>query len=282
MVVEPTLSFYYLAFNLLDPVLGKNRALRQAFSEALDHPHWILTFTGGAGRAMNTVLGPGVLDSASRLSGNQSAPGARLKTVAELLAKAGHPGGKGLPPFQLDMRGSDEFNHEFAERYAKDLAQVGVRLAVTYNSFEDYLEKAKAGKLQISYGGWALDYPDPVNGLQLLYGPNHAPGPNEEFQLAEFNRLHEQLQFMDPVPRAKRGPRMEEIVVQEVPALGYVPYDYRSTIRGQSGLIHPRIEVFRFDPGIRFHPRPDRNGNPGASEVGSGRPAHASLRFHEG
>jgi oligopeptide transport system substrate-binding protein len=98
----------------------------------------------------------------------------------------------------------------------------------------------KQSNLQISYGAWGMDYPDPENAYQLLYGTNKAPGPNESnFDHAGYNAFFEQMSAMDPGPkRAALIQRMEELVQEEAPwALGYYHTYYR--------VAHPWLLNFR-------------------------------------
>ena len=80
------------------------------------------------------------------------------------------------------------------------------RLIDLYTYRDDIVE----AKEQIFQAGWFLDYPDPVNFLQLFWGDN--AGVHEEFNNTarydspDFNKVYEQLQAMQPADenRAKR------------------------------------------------------------------------------
>jgi ABC-type transport system substrate-binding protein len=82
----------------------------------------------------------------------------------------------------------------------------------------------KQGNLQVSYGGWGLDYPDGENVYQLVYGPNKAPGPNESnYDNPEMNKLYEQIAIMESGPkRAALIQKMDDILQEDSPwAMGY-------------------------------------------------------------
>jgi ABC-type transport system substrate-binding protein len=57
LFTSPTLKLYYLGINMDDPVLGKNKALRQAVNAAFDTARWE-TYYRGRVRALNTVAPP--------------------------------------------------------------------------------------------------------------------------------------------------------------------------------------------------------------------------------
>ena len=43
-------------------------------------------------------------------------------------------------------------------------------------------------------GGWAMDYPDPQNVIQLLISKNHPPGPNSTFYSnPKVDKLYQEL-----------------------------------------------------------------------------------------
>ncbi len=88
------------------------------------------------------------------------------------------------------------------------------------NNFPNFLDKAKKGKLQFWFDGWALDYPDAENVLQLLISKNQSPlGPNSTFYSNEkIDRLFEKLKSL---PNGKEKydlmVEMEKIVNEELP-----------------------------------------------------------------
>lgn len=224
--IDTGVSFYYVSFNMKDKVVGTNKFLRQALSSAVDREKWIELFTNGRGKKAVTSLPPGVAD---RPVNTHIKYDFNLPLAKELLKKAGFPGGSGLPVLSMDMRGADSLSRQLGEFFVQQFGAINVKLNVIYNTFPAFLEKMKQGNLQISYGGWTLDYPDAENVFQLLYGKNAAPGPNEaNFDMQEMNKLYEQMAIMET--GAKRGAiiaRMDDILQEECPwALGYYHAKY--------------------------------------------------------
>jgi oligopeptide transport system substrate-binding protein len=227
--VEPGLIFYYVSFNMKDKVVGSSKLLRQAISSAIDRDKWIELFTNGRGRKMVTALPAGIPDRPKNAALKYDF---NLERAKDLLKRAGYPGGKGVPTLRLDMRSADSASRQLGEFFQTQFAQIGLKLEVVYNTFPAFLEKMKNGDLQISYGGWHMDYPDAENVYQLLYGPNQAPGPNDSsFNHPEMNKLYEKMAFMDSgADRAATIERMEAILQEEVPwAFGYYHTDYYLT-----------------------------------------------------
>jgi len=226
LTTEASTVFYFVAFNMLDSLVGKSKFLRQAFSSAIDRKKWIELFTNNRGKEMTTALPPGI---EGRVPEAKTKYKFDLAKAKKLLAQAGYPKGKGLPVLKFDMRGADTVNRQMGDFFTHQLAKIGIQLKIVYNTFPAFLEKMKHGNLQVSYGGWALDYPDAENVYQLLYGPNKAPGPNDtNFDYPLMNRLYEKMAVMLPnQERSKLIKRMDDILQEEVPwAFGYYKTQY--------------------------------------------------------
>lgn len=228
--------FWFLNFNVQDKVLA-NKALRQAIGSAIDRAKWIELFTNNRGRKMDTVLPPGVPDRVANPSLKYDYDLSRAKA---LMKKAGYPDGKGLPTITFDMRGADTVNRQMGDFFTGELAKIGVRLNVIYNTFPAFLEKQNQGRLQMSYGGWILDYPDAENAYQQLYASKTNPIINNSFfNHPRYNALFEKMSVMEPgAARAKLIREMDDIVQEEVPwAFGF----YRDNFV----LVHPWVPNFR-------------------------------------
>src|SRR5437867_368363 len=99
---------------------------------------------------------------------------------------------------KFDLRGADTTSRQLGDFISQQFAQIGVKTDVIPNTFPAFLEKIKQGDVQVSYGGWSMDYPDAENIYQLLYSPNRAPGPGEaNYESKEYDKLYEQIESMD-------------------------------------------------------------------------------------
>lgn len=212
----PTLTYWWLAFNMKDPLLGKNINLRKAIAHAVDMDKYIQLFTNNTGQRANSILPPGILgyDPSATLPYEYN-----LEKAREFLIKAGYPGGKNLPELVYDTRAESKISHDQAEYFKSQLALIGVKLRIVKNNFKQYLEKSRTGHLQFFQDGWTLDYPDAENIFQLLISANHAPGPNSSFYNSpELDSLYEKLSKM-PEGEEKKALilKMEKMVNDDLP-----------------------------------------------------------------
>jgi ABC-type transport system substrate-binding protein len=220
--VTSDLTVFYIAFNMRDPILGKNKYLRQALSLVYDSDLYNEIYLNG--RAINAQgpLPPGIFGYDPALKNPYKTND--IAKAKELLAKAGYPDGidpRTGRPLELTFDiGSDSTRaREEAAFDMRCFEQLGIKMKLQVNTFSQYLERARKGTYQITSSGWQADYPDPENFLQLLYGPNAPPNPNHSaFFSPEYDALYERMKTMEDSPeRAAIIHRMVAIVVEECP-----------------------------------------------------------------
>lgn len=235
---SPTLIYWWIAFNLKDPIIGKNLFLRKAVAHGVNIDKYIKLFTYNVAQKANSIYPPGIpgYNPSAELPYKYD-----VSLAKEYLKQAGYPDGKGLPTIQFDVRGSDTRKRQMGEFIQQELRAIGIKLEININTFPAFLEKARSGKLQMWQGGWVLDYPDAENVLQLLYSPNMAPGPNySQFRNAEFDELFTQLKEMEDGPeKHKLMAKMETIVNNELPWV--MQYYSRNYI-----LVHEYLKNYRY------------------------------------
>lgn len=233
-----TLTYWWISFNMNDPILGKNLNLRKAIAHAINVDKYIETFTNNIGLKANSIYPPGIpgYDPTIRLPYEYN-----IETAKKLLAEAGYPNGKGLPELIYDTRESSTTQRQRAEFIKVQLEKIGIRLKIETNTFPSFIKKAKEGKLQLWLDGWSLDYPDSENVLQLLTTKNHPPGPNATYYSnKEFDKYFEKLKLLsNDSEKFALMKEMEAIVNKDLPwALLYYSRDYI--------LYHNRLKNFRY------------------------------------
>ncbi|MBT3583863.1 MAG: hypothetical protein HN509_03070 [Halobacteriovoraceae bacterium] len=248
--IFPTLTYWWLSFNMKDELLGKNKNLRYAIAHAVNIDRYIRDFTNNIGQKANSIFPPGVpgYNPSNRLPYKYD-----LKIARDYLKKAGFPEGKGLPQLIYDVRGTSATNRQQAQYIKKELAAIGIKIRYELNTFPAFLEKSRSGKLQFWQDGWAMDYPDPENSLQLLITKNHSPGPNSTFYSnPEFDGLFNQLKLLqDGEKKRKLMEKMENIIFEEMPwimqyyARNYILYHKRLKNFRHSDLIYNNMKYLR-------------------------------------
>ncbi len=216
---EEALTCEYIAFNMRDPLVGTNRALRQAIAYALDVEEFIKIMLNGRAEPLRTIV-PQPIAGSERDVAVDYYEYDPVKAKAKL-AEAGYPEGVGLPEIQFDFRSTQKEIRQGFEFVRHQLAMIGIVAVARYHTFSAYLSRVESGNFQVSTSGWFADYPDAENFYQLLYGRNRPPGPNiSAFENAEYDALYEQIRFMENgAERFAKFARMSEIVREEVPII---------------------------------------------------------------
>jgi ABC-type transport system substrate-binding protein len=212
----PTLTYWWLAFNMRDPILGKNLYLRKAIAHAINMDRYIQIFTNNTGQRSNSMLPPGIFgyNPSSTLPYSYDPVRAR-----DFLTKAGFPNGKNLPEFIYDTREETKISLDQANFFKQELAQIGIKLKVVPNDFKQFLEKSRTGRLQFFQDGWTLDYPDAENVFQLLTSVNYPPGPNASFYTNKnIDIMYQKLSNLpDGTEKKNLIKKMESIIQNDLP-----------------------------------------------------------------
>lgn len=219
MYTAEYLSVSYLKFGMDDPIVGKNKALRQAIAYALNARGFVDLMLNSRGVPLNTII-------PIPIAGSEKDVGpfwyeSNLEMAKKKLAEAGYPDGKGLPELVVEYRGTNKDVRQMFEFVRNELAAAGIKMRANFQTFSNFLKKTNAGNFQIADAGWGADYPDAENFYQLLYSKNKAPGPNDgNFSNAEYDKLYETIKYMEHGPeRLKLFKTMNEIIKEEVPLI---------------------------------------------------------------
>ncbi len=222
---------YYVGFNMEDDVVGANRKLRQAMSLAFDTQWRIENLLNGRGVSAQGPIPPGIFGYEPDYDNPYKGPD--LERARGLLAEAGYPGGVDEDGRRLtityDIGVAGPAAEQRAQAFADDMEAIGITVRVRTNTWAEFLRKIHEGGFQVFSLGWVLDYPDPENFLQLLYGPNKAPGPNNTlYDNPRYNELFEQMRAMHNTPeRLGIIQQMRDIVVEDcvwIPSVHSVSY----------------------------------------------------------
>ncbi len=229
LLSSPTLSIYYIGFNLDDPVVGKNKKLRQALSCAFNPELLVQYYNGRVTPVYGPLPGP--------LAGFKPKPTAysyNIEKSKQLLIEAGYP--NGINPatgrrleLMLEVGDATPDVRQVVDLMAGMFDKVGVVLKANYNNWPAFLDKMDRRQAQLFRLGWTADYPDAENFLQLFCGANASPGPNHSnYANSEFDRLYERMRTMLPGSEKDRlCEQMADIVIEDCPwVFMYQPMDF--------------------------------------------------------
>jgi ABC-type transport system substrate-binding protein len=152
-----------------------DRRVRLALLHAVDRAGLVHDVHLGRYTAARGILPPGMLAFNPKLA----APEYRPERARELLAQAGYPGGRGLPPIQVTSSVKADAvlrEHDYLRRA---LAAVGVTLDFVYvNDWPSFSKALAERRLAAFMYAWYADVPDPDNFITKLF---HSRSPRNLF-----------------------------------------------------------------------------------------------------
>lgn len=216
----PSLRLGYFAFNMEDPVLGPNKALRHAMTCAFDTEAWIQLYNGRITRPTGPVP--------EGLAGHDPEYNPfpfDLERARRLMVEAGYPEGRDPATgrrlqITLELGSADNAElRQSAELFAFFMSRIGLQINLSYNNGPAFFEKLERKQAPLFFLSWLADYPDAENFLQLFYGPNASPGPNRcNYRNPAFDALYEIVKVMpDSEERTELYRRMSRMIVDDAP-----------------------------------------------------------------
>lgn len=184
-------TYYTIAFNCLK-FPTNNRRVREAISLALDH-ETVISLIGG--RPLNdTIRGP-VAETNYYYDETLPAPEYNLERARQLLAEAGFPGGKGIPPIELVWSRVWDVEAKTVQVLQEGLKQIGINAVSIPMNFAPILSKEStpetAGQLCFIVSDPTIDaVPD-----QLMQNMYHTGGI---YDFTFFSRTPDGLE-LDPL-----------------------------------------------------------------------------------
>jgi len=239
----PLLDFIFRGFNMEDELLGgytpEKVALRKALCTAMDWEEQNDAFYNGTNIVYDGMIPPGLAGYPKNGVAPDSYRGPNLQLARKLLAEAGYPGAKRLPPIEFyTSRGGN--NQEQVEMLARQLGKIDVELKPHLVDFSTLMENVDNKKAPMFAFAWGSDYPDAENNLALFYGPNKSPGSNHfNYEREDYDKLYEKIRVMEPSPeRTALYAKMRDMVYQDAAFAG-------SMARTRYYLWNPRLKNFK-------------------------------------
>ena len=228
LIKGPSPSVEYFGFNMDDPVIGRNKPLRQAISMAYDRQTFIDRYLNGRGKVANGPIPPGfpTYDGGRDYAlAHFDLPAARAK-LAEAIRINGGP----LPKLKVLFGNTETTTEQAGEYFKSQMAQIGLAVEPDYRPWARFLEMIDNKQAQMYALGWVADYPDEQDFWQLFYSKNKGVGGLDSSNYANpaFDALYEQTSVMPAGPtRTALYNRMQAMVLDDCPWMcTYYPIDY--------------------------------------------------------
>lgn len=157
--IDPYLGTYFYRFNINRPCLNEPR-VRRALAMAVDRRAIVEHILRGGQRPAQAFTPPGM---------GGYVPPAGIPTDFEgarrLLAEAGYPGGRGLPPFELLFNSSE--SHQLIAEAVQEMwrRELGVDVHLVNEELKSTQDARRTGNYQILRSVWIADYADPASFL---------------------------------------------------------------------------------------------------------------------
>jgi len=236
----PAAQINYLGMNQNLYAPFKDQRVREAICRSIDIDAMVTGLFGGAAFRLNGQVTPGVAGFNPDLKPIAFEP----ERARKLLADAGFPDGKGMPPVKV---ATTEPNKDQAQYLAAQLKKVlGMPAEVEIVERATFIKSMNAGEVPFFPWGWSAGYPDAMYFLaQVWYGPsiyNRARWKNIEFDQV----IEEAQRTPDNTARYSLYNKAEKILLDD---WGTCPL----TTRMQIAAVKPNVSgvqltAFRFRP----------------------------------
>ncbi|MEO7176500.1 MAG: ABC transporter substrate-binding protein [Saprospiraceae bacterium] len=199
------------------------RPVRQALNYALDRQAMMRTLRNGIGNPANSGFSPAGLPSTDP----SVAPGYEYnpQKASTLLAKAGYPGGKGLPEIVIH---TNKDYLDICTYVSKQWENIGIRNRVEVLETATLREQMRQGEIGLFRASWIADYPDAESFLTVFYGPNPAPPNYTRYVNKDFDNLYDQaMNIANDTLRYKSYQDLDKMIIEDAPCI-FLFYDQTS------------------------------------------------------
>ncbi len=220
LLTGPYLNTEYLGFNL-NPTDKENplliKEVRQAINRGFDREKMLQYLRNGIGYAGVSGFIPKGMPSfdPKRVKGYHYDPGKAL----QLLAQAGYPNGKGLPPIQLSVSAS---YLDLCQYIQHELSNIGITIELDVQQPAQQRQMMRNYQLSFFRGSWICDYPDAENYLSLFYSKNLQPNGSNYTHYVNplFDQLFEKSQtILDVTERNDYYTRLDSLLMEDAPVV---------------------------------------------------------------
>jgi peptide/nickel transport system substrate-binding protein/oligopeptide transport system substrate-binding protein len=226
--IWPTLGTQAVRFNVERAPFSDVR-VRRAFAHAIDPALVVERVLEGCVPPARGILPPalpGYSPAVRRLAFDR-------EQAKKLLAEAGFPGGKGLPPIPYHFNSGD-LNQRIAELLQAQLREIGVKLELRRLDWAAHLKVIDDGGAGFFRQSWIADYPDPENFLTVLFHSRNvgAAGNTSRYRNPRIDALLDEADAMAPgTARDRRYHQVEQTLLDDAVWVSLYHYASRALIK---------------------------------------------------
>jgi oligopeptide transport system substrate-binding protein len=237
-ITLPTLSIYYIGFNVQKPPFDDQK-VRQAFNYAIDKDKLVEVVLKKMQLKAEGILPPGMPGYNENLQGYPYDP----EKARQLITESKYGDASNLPEMTLNVSGGGGTAARQVEAIVEMYKQnLGIDIAIQQTDWATYLWDVRAHRYQM-FGltaGWIADYPDPQDFLDILF---HSESRNNDMEYSnpEVDKLLEEARAeRDSEKRMELYQQAEEIIVEDAPIAPLThDADYWLTKPYVEGMIYP-------------------------------------------
>ena len=173
--IMPQLGLGYYSFNVKRAPFD-NAKVRKAFQLAIDRELLVKKVVQGGQQPAFALVAPGLSDASAsedfRAKGGDLLKNNDIDTAKRLLAEAGYPEGKGLPPVTLLYNTSE--THKMMAEAIQEMwkMNLGVSVQLSNQEWKVFLDSLDRHDFQVARDTWVGDYADPMTFIELFETTN--------------------------------------------------------------------------------------------------------------
>jgi peptide/nickel transport system substrate-binding protein/oligopeptide transport system substrate-binding protein len=231
VIRKPVLSILLFGFNLERPPFDRPK-VRQAFNYAVDKIRMNHEIQANRYAVARGILPPGMPGYNPEVQSYSYDP----DRAKELLAQAGHAGGKGLEPITINSTLKSTEIRQECEAVRRYLQSIGVEAELGgFDDWPTFQRALEQGETQIFRYAWYADYPDPDGFLYPLF---HSQSANNYFRYRNptvDGLLDEARRETDDLRRVKLYREAEQLILNDAPGVMFLHRTYEA-------LFQPYVE----------------------------------------
>lgn len=219
----------WIALNMKDPLIAKNKSLRQALSLAMDRKEFNDVVLNGRSRLPTGLIPDIYKEHISR--GDHPLITFDLERARALKKDADALNGEPIRKLSMLMSGSSPLLRQIGQMFQQWLKKIDIELTLEIVDDAGFRKRAKEHPPQLIFGvGFGAQSPDISQLFLRFYGPNVESGLNPfHYENPSFDALFDKASVMpDGKDRVAAYHKLEEMVLEDGPCIVFLDYTWQT------------------------------------------------------